>query len=443
MDSRWGRPQVLEAQGLGGVAEESGGVEKFGSTGLGREADVGPSPMTRTLILGTSTACLLALVGYVRGVEERLGRLEREPRADPAEVAGLQGELESVRVHVAGADALRAAERERFERGLDALQRRAEDVARAAWATRTELARLETQWAERDDGERADLLEAEIAALRDELEARTSELDALAEGAADLARREAERLRAEVEPLVARDTRHMWDELVGPVVQLAGDATVGSGVLLASRPREDGGWLTYLLTSWHVVRDIYGSTDRVHLPVTAKLYQPDGTTRFETARMLEYDVELDIALLTLDTREHLPHGARLASRERVRAVATFEDIYAVGCPLGNDPIPTPGEIAASSHDVEGGHYWMISAPTYIGNSGGGIFDARSYELLGIFSKIYTHGSTRTTIVPHMGLATPLSVVYDWFDRVGQAQVVDLQGPGPIEAAPQAASAARE
>ena len=395
--------------------------------------------MPRTLILGASTACLLALVGYVRTVEERLGHLEREPRADPAEVRGLQGELESVRAAVEGEEATR----ERFERGLATLQRRAEEVARAAWATRTELARLEASWAERAEDDRTDALEREITALRVELEARTSELDALAEGAAELARSEAERLRAEVEPLVGRDPRHMWDELVGPVVQLAGDATVGSGVLLASRPSEDGGWLTYLLTSWHVVRDIYGSTDRVHLPITAKIYRPDGTTRFETAHMVDYDVGLDVALLTLDTREHQPYGARLASRERVRAVATFEDIYAVGCPLGNDPIPTPGEIAASSHDVEGGHYWMISAPTYIGNSGGGIFDARSYELLGIFSKIYTHGSTRTTIVPHMGLATPLSVVYDWLDRVGQAQVVDGQGPDLLEAAPQAASAARE
>ena len=396
-------------------------MQNFGSTALAREADEGREPMQRTLILSASTACLLALVGYVRTVEQRVGRLEREPRADPAEVRGLQGELESVRARVDGADATAAAERERFQRGLATMQRRAEEVARAAWTTRTELARLEAQWAERDDEDRTEALSQEITALRAELDARTTELDALAEGAADLARSEAERLRAEVEPLVGRDPRHMWDELVGPVVQLAGDATVGSGVLLASRQREDGGWLTYLLTSWHVVRDIYGSTDRVHLPVTAKLYDPDGSTRFETAHMVAYDVELDVALLTLDTREHVPHGARLASRERVRSVATFEDIYAVGCPLGNDPIPTPGEIAASSHDVEGGHYWMISAPTYIGNSGGGIFDARTYELLGIFSKIYTHGSTRTTIVPHMGLATPLSVVYEWLDRVDQGQ----------------------
>ena len=65
---------------------------------------------------------------------------------------------------------------------------------------------------------------------------------------------------------------------------------------------------------------------------------------------------------------------------------------------------------------------MISAPTYIGNSGGGIFDAQTHELLGIFSKIYTHGSIRPTVVPHMGLATSMLVVYDWLDKVGFASL---------------------
>jgi hypothetical protein len=66
---------------------------------------------------------------------------------------------------------------------------------------------------------------------------------------------------------------------------------------------------------------------------------------------------------------------------------------------------------------------MISAPTYIGNSGGGIFDAQTHELLGIFSKIYTHGNLRPTVVPHMGLVTPLITVYDWLERTGHGDLV--------------------
>jgi hypothetical protein len=120
-------------------------------------------------------------------------------------------------------------------------------------------------------------------------------------------------------------------------------------------------------------------------------------------------------------------------------VRTFDRVYAVGCPLGNDPIPTAGEIAETHHVVDGETYWMISAPTYIGNSGGGIFDADTNELLAIFTKIYTHGSLRPTVVPHMGLAMPLHQVYDWLASRGLAGIE----PAPSEGRPQVASAQRE
>jgi S1-C subfamily serine protease len=193
-----------------------------------------------------------------------------------------------------------------------------------------------------------------------------------------------------------------------------------------------------MLTAWHVVRDIYGSPEKVNQPVHARIYLEDGTTTVEAARMVAYDSALDVALLKLDSDRAIPNGARLASRESLERAKIFDGIYAVGCPLGNDPIPTAGEIAATNHKVDGCTYWMISAPTYIGNSGGGIFDARSHELMGIFSKIYTHGATRSTIVPHMGLATPLSKVYDWLEGAGRPDIV----PGPLGIGPQTASAPR-
>jgi hypothetical protein len=128
----------------------------------------------------------------------------------------------------------------------------------------------------------------------------------------------------------------------------------------------------------------------------------------------------------MDFDRRVPHGARLAGHDELGRVDTFDTVYAVGCPLGNDPIPTSGEVASTTHVVDGIRYWMISAPTYIGNSGGGIFDARTHKLIGIFSKIYTHGSARSTIVPHMGLATPMPVIYEWLDRSGHASRLGAQ-----------------
>ena len=237
-----------------------------------------------------------------------------------------------------------------------------------------------------------------------------------------------------------RDVEGMWNELLGPVVQLAGEASVGSGVLLRSEKRAAGGYRTYLLTAWHVVRDIQGSPTKRDMPVPVTIYGSNGSLRQEEATLLVYQADLDAALLELVSSEPLPYGAALASPERLEKAHIFDRIYAVGCPLGNDPIPTYGEIATRNHVVDGETYWMINAPTYIGNSGGGIFDSETHELLGIFSKIYTHGALRPTIVPHMGLVTPLSRIYDWLDSQGYASV--YSGAGSKESTARLASARR-
>ncbi len=56
---------------------------------------------------------------------------------------------------------------------------------------------------------------------------------------------------------------------------------------------------------------------------------------------------------------------------------------------------------------------MINAPTYFGNSGGGIYRADTKQLIGVFSKIYTHGKGNPVVVPHMGLCTPMEQIYAW------------------------------
>ena len=212
-----------------------------------------------------------------------------------------------------------------------------------------------------------------------------------------------------------------WHKLMGPAVQLSGGGTVGSAVLLPSEQIESG-WRTQLLTAWHVVRDIrLGLGDDALIPVT--IYNEDGSSRREEARLLCRDATLDIALLELTAKDTKFPGVQLASRTALAEIKVFEDVYAVGCPLGNDPIPTHGKLSDTSHMVEGTRHWMISAPTYIGNSGGGIFHAETEELVGVFSKLYTHGSLRPTVVPHMGLAIPLTEVYDWLEGEGYASLI--------------------
>lgn len=222
------------------------------------------------------------------------------------------------------------------------------------------------------------------------------------------------------------EVAHRWRRIVGPTVQLSGATTVGSGVVLQSTERADGqGHETLVLTAWHVVRDILADkVDPLDQSIPVTLYLEDGNTLHRTAKLLGKNSIIDAALLRLDGSEPVANGATLASRSFLESRRIFHSIYAVGCPLGNDPIPTRGEIADLDHYIDGSTYWMISAPTYIGNSGGGIYDGSSNHLMGLFSKIYTHGNIRPTIVPHMGLVSPLELVYEWLEREEIATVLD-------------------
>ena len=328
------------------------------------------------------------------------------------ELAGIRSDLSVAFEQVEGNEALAAR--------LEHAEARLGNIGRTVEAQTSNLVELEEiQASFRPDLERE---------LDERLQRRWETLNDLVtavQQTANESRQEVERLDRSI--AAPRDLPTMWRELVGPIVQLAGETSVGSGVLLPSRPAADGGFQTFVITAWHVVRDIQGDPPDLDAPVPVLIYLENGGLRSETAKLLRHDAKLDAALLEVRTSEAVANGARLAPRQRLDDVRIFEEVYAVGCPLGNDPIPTRGEVATCHHEVDGETYWMINAPTYIGNSGGGIFDSKTHELLGIFSKIYTHGSLRPTIIPHMGLVTPLPKIYDWLTEVGFSEIVPASG----------------
>jgi len=359
-------------------------------------------------------ACGAAIT--LHNMDSRVQRLEQTPRADPVQVAHMRSTLEGIQKTVQQAlDSIQSLrqEGERTQAMRERLAALEQDLQGAAHELDQQRCKLEN-WEATQPREMESIVTTHVDELKSGIDRRWSELSEVAQRALGVA----QGARTEIEQGLARDEERMWLELVGPVVQLAGEETVGSGVLLASEPLEGTqGWRTYVVTAWHVVRDIEKDPEHPTTPVPVSIYLPDHQIQLETAHVLRFDPGLDVTLLELDSRAKVDCGARLASRERLHGARIFDQIYAVGCPLGNDPIPTFGEIADTNHVVDGARYWMISAPTYIGNSGGGIFDAKTHELMGIFSKIYTHGTLRPTVVPHMGLVTSVEVLYDWLDAV--------------------------
>ncbi len=380
-------------------------------------------PRIALLVLVALAAGGAAFVSY-GGLAERIAKLEDRPRVEPAALDALRQQIadDDRRIAHALAELEKLRSTPEHTRELDQrLEEVSKELREASSALHAQDQKLSDWERTRDEvGPRA--LDARLAEYRTAVETHFERVDQMAKealGVAQGTRTEVER----VEEDLTRDTDRMWKELLGPTVQLLGEETVGSGVLLPSEPTDvPGEYRTLLLTAWHVVRDIQTGPDSLKQPVPVTIYGQDKSTVAETATLLQHDADVDLALLALNTKRRFDCGVKLAPRAHLEQVKVFEQVYAVGCPLGNDPIPTFGEIADTHHTVDGSHYWMISAPTYIGNSGGGIFDARTHELLGIFSKIYTHGSIRPTVVPHMGLATSMLVVYDWLDKVGFASL---------------------
>ena len=185
--------------------------------------------------------------------------------------------------------------------------------------------------------------------------------------------------------------------------------TVGAGTVVRSvRDPKTGEVDTFVLTAYHVVRNIYAdfpNARRQGLDVV--VYLEDGSRKTVKAQLIGHERALDVAVLRIKGNEVFTNVAKVADTQTALDSGVWDPITAVGCPLGNDPVPTEGQIARTDATVQGTTYWLITAPTYYGNSGGGIYLSESRELCGVFSKIYTHGRGVPVAVPHLGLCTPI------------------------------------
>ena len=220
-----------------------------------------------------------------------------------------------------------------------------------------------------------------------------------------------------LESQVYRDPGELTRTMLLPTVQLNGDDTVGSGTIVFSgdNPRNGNKVETYALTSYHVVRNILADTPKAqHDGFDVTIYLP-GEKLVVKGKMVASQPKIDAALVRLFTDRRLPFVADVLPRTETDAVKVWDPVCAVGCPLGNDPVPSHGEVSSLKNELNGANYWMVNAPTYFGNSGGGIYRAETRQLIGVFSKIYTHGKGNPVVVPHMGLCTPIEQIYTWLE----------------------------
>lgn len=306
-----------------------------------------------------------------------------------------------------------------------------------------DAAALEQQMtaARRDAADREQRLAADVDATRSRVAAQESalrDIERQAREADARSRALADRLADRLPP----DKTVLTGDLLLPTVQLEGGDTVGAGTLVRSSRNPDSGEVeNYVLTAWHVCRNIFADTPNARRDgiVINAYVSADQALRLR-GDLVVYDASIDTALVRLRSDRVFDHVARVATPAAAAAVTVWDDVLAVGCPLGSDPIATRGAITNTHNVLRGTNYWMINAPTYYGNSGGGVFLDESRALIGVFSKIYTHGVGTPVVVPHMGLCTPISTIRDWLSGQDLGHVLQAQTSTETDAANLAAPA---
>jgi len=139
------------------------------------------------------------------------------------------------------------------------------------------------------------------------------------------------------------------------------------------------------------------------------------------ADIVAYTAEEDMALLKLrDEEKEAENVAILYPLALTDAIHIFDEIYACGAALGHSPIQTKGEITFMDDEIENFKYWMSSALTIFGNSGGAVFrftrERDVYEFVGIPSRItVSFAGFSANPITHMGYFIPIHRVYKFLD----------------------------
>lgn len=221
---------------------------------------------------------------------------------------------------------------------------------------------------------------------------------------------------------IALDTALNADELnkamLYPSVQISIGTGIGAGVIVYSRPEAGGNnFHTYALTAHHVISRAVKRIGAIEIrdKVSATVFFQDGSSTVFQADIVSYNESKDLAILKICSTDEFSNAAEFMPRAELKNIKPFTGLYAIGCPLGNCPMPSSGELMSKSKLINGENFWMMSAPTIYGNSGGGIFIADTGKLIGISSMICVYDNFISIPVAHLGIMVPPDMIYDWLD----------------------------
>lgn len=228
----------------------------------------------------------------------------------------------------------------------------------------------------------------------------------------------------------------LHEKVLYPMVMVRTNKASGSGTVIRCLPRADGTYKSYILTNHHVIADCISVKD-VYEPglgkeikkefrdtVTVEFYDYTRLSDLEgrkavDADILAYHTGRDIALLRLRASKKTEYVAAMLPPERLKDIYIFSPVYAVGCALGHKSVVTSGHIASmgdADDEIDHHSYWLSTAATVFGNSGGAVFLQDALEFIGIPSRIAVSIiGFGVSVTNHMGWFIPLPEIYRWLD----------------------------
>jgi len=204
------------------------------------------------------------------------------------------------------------------------------------------------------------------------------------------------------------ELKELHEKVLYPVVRVRTRKAGGSGTVIYSKPnpKKPKEYQSFVLTCAHVIEDaittkkdwdglLKRKVEREFLEqVTVEIFDyvylsHVNSSNSHRANIVAYDKYHDIAILKLDSPKQIQYVAKLIPRDKIGDVKVFSKVYASGCSLLHDPFPNLGRITYLNEEIENRLYWMNSADSIFGNSGGAVFLAETGEQLGITARVTT------------------------------------------------------
>ena len=231
------------------------------------------------------------------------------------------------------------------------------------------------------------------------------------------------------------------EQMFYPTVRVRTKKAGGSGTLVYSK-EHDKEVYTYVITNHHVISDSV-KVEKKWDPVLKRKVDKEilDTVYVEFFRYNNYShtvgsfaVEADIvaysevnggqdwALLRVRDKENIADWvANLYPLKDIENIHIFDKVFAVGASLGHPPVASEGHISYMDDEIEHYKYWMSSAPTIFGNSGGAVYrwsgGRKQYEYIGIPSRISIQPmGFSADAITHMGYFIPLDRIYSLLEE---------------------------